>query len=191
MAFETRVALDVDFSVPPGEANSQWHAIAGFKKETMIYDLTPHMHLRGSWFKYEALYPDGNREVLLSVPRYDFNWQTEYRLSEPKRMPAGTWLLCTGGYDNSKTNPNNPDFTKRIHHGEQSFDEMFMGFMNVAEVPAAEEKKLQLGRIVHSRRTLPKSDSANVEKVRVRMSMAPPPGLSFMIVAWRGDVELL
>jgi hypothetical protein len=57
-------------------------------------------------------------------------------------MPAGTWLICTGGYDNSKANPNNPDFAKRVHHGEQSFDEMFMGFMNVAEVPATESKQL-------------------------------------------------
>jgi hypothetical protein len=142
MSFETRVAASLDFDIPPGEPNSRWHAITSFPKDTLIYDLTPHMHLRGSWFKFEALYPNGTREVLLSVPRYDFNWQTEYRLTDPKRMPAGTWLLCTGGYDNSKANPNNPDFSKRIHHGEQSFDEMFMGFMNVAEVPSTEGKQL-------------------------------------------------
>jgi hypothetical protein len=84
--------------------------------------------------KYEALYPNGHRETLLSVPRYDFNWQMEYRLAEPKRMPAGTWILCTGGFDNSPRNPHNPNPAKRVHWGEQSFDEMFIGFMNVAEV---------------------------------------------------------
>ena len=68
------------------------------------------------------------------MPNYDFNWQTEYRLAQPKRVPAGTWLFCTGGHDNSAKNPNNPDPTKRVKHGLQSFEEMFMGFMNVAEV---------------------------------------------------------
>ena len=99
--------------------------------------MIPHMHLRGSWFKFEALFPDGKRETLLSVPKYDFNWQTAYRLAEPRRVPAGTWLLCTGGFDNSAKNPNNPDPAKRVKHGLQSFEEMFMGFMNVADVPAA------------------------------------------------------
>ena len=81
------------------------------------------------------MYPDGRREMLLHVPRYDFNWQLEYVLAEPKKMPAGSWILCTGGFDNSPLNPHNPDPQKRIHWGEQSWDEMFIGFMNVAELP--------------------------------------------------------
>jgi hypothetical protein len=101
----------------------------------MLYDLSPHMHLRGSWFKFEALYPNGKRETLLSVPRYDFNWQHNYRLKEPKRMPAGTWILCTGGFNNSTTNPYNPDAAIHVHWGDQSFDEMFIGFMGIAELP--------------------------------------------------------
>jgi hypothetical protein len=104
---ETRTAENRDFSIPPGEADSRTHALYSFKRDTLIYDLIPHMHLRGSWFKYEALYPDGKKETLLSVPNYDFNWQTEYRLAQPKRVPAGTWLLCTGGFDNSARNPYN------------------------------------------------------------------------------------
>jgi hypothetical protein len=99
----------------------------------VIYDLVPHMHLRGGYFQYEALFPDGKRETLLSVPRYDFNWQTEYRLAQPRRVPAGTWMLCSGAHDNSKQNPYNPDSTRRVKHGLQSHEEMFMGFMNVAE----------------------------------------------------------
>ena len=83
--------------------------------------------------KFEALKPDGTRQILLSVPRYDFNWQTEYYLTEPKHLEAGTWILCTGGFDNSKLNPSNPDPAKRVKWGEQSFEEMFVGFMNVAE----------------------------------------------------------
>jgi hypothetical protein len=134
VVFETRTAENRDFNIPPGEADSRTHALYSFRRDTIIYDLIPHMHLRGPWFKYEALYPDGKKETLLSVPNYDFNWQTEYRFAQPKRVPAGTWLLCTGGFDNSAKNPNNPDPTKRVKHGLQSFEEMFMGFMNVAEV---------------------------------------------------------
>ena len=93
------------------------------------------MHLRGSWMKYEALYPDGNRETLLSVPRYDFNWQTTYRFATPKRVPKGTWLLCTGGFDNSSRNPSNPDAAKRVKWGDQSWDEMFIGFFQASDVP--------------------------------------------------------
>jgi hypothetical protein len=137
LVLETRAAENRDFSIPPGEADARTHAVYAFRRETLIYDLIPHMHLRGSWFKYEALYPNGKKETLLAVPNYDFNWQTEYRLAEPKRVPAGTWLLCTGGFDNSPKNPNNPDPSKRVKHGLQSFEEMFMGFMNVAEVESA------------------------------------------------------
>lgn len=139
LVLETRTAEDTTFSIPPGEPDARVHALYCFKKDTLIYDLIPHMHLRGSWFKYEALHGDGRRETLLHVPNYDFNWQTEYRFAQPKRVPAGTWLLCTGGFDNSAKNPNNPEPTKRVKHGLQSFDEMFMGFMNVAELPAAKD----------------------------------------------------
>ncbi len=136
LRYETRFAIEQDLNLTPGEGDIRSHAIAGFKRDTMLYGFVPHMHTRGAWMKYEALYPDGKRETLLSVPRYDFNWQIEYRLAEPKRMPAGTWILCSGGFDNSTRNPHNPDASKRVRWGEQSFDEMFIGFMNVAELPS-------------------------------------------------------
>jgi len=135
MALQTSGAYNPDFFVPPHVAQSSSYAIYGFKKDSWLYDLAPHMHLRGAWFNYEALYPDGRRETLLSVPRYDFKWQTIYQLTEPKKMPAGTWLLCTGGFDNSARNPANPDPDKPIVWGDQSFDEMFIGFFNMAKIP--------------------------------------------------------
>jgi peroxiredoxin len=138
MALQTHAAYNPDVLVPPHESQAPSYAIAGFKHDTWLFDLAPHMHLRGSWFKYEALYPDGERETLLSVPRYDFNWQTIYRLNEPKKMPAGTWIFCTGGFDNSARNPANPNPDKRVKWGDQSFDEMFIGFMDVAKVPPAD-----------------------------------------------------
>jgi peroxiredoxin len=135
LAIEDRAALNTDFSIPPGEPDARTFGVHGFKRDSLIYGLSPHMHLRGSWMKYEALYPDGNREVLLSVPRYDFNWQTTYRFATPKRVPKGTWLLCTGGFDNSSLNPSNPDAAKRVKWGDQSWDEMFIGFFQASDVP--------------------------------------------------------
>lgn len=134
LVLETRTTETRDLNIPPGEADARAFCIYHFKRDTLIFDLVPHMHLRGSWFKYEALFPNGKRELLLSVPRYDFNWQTEYRLAEPRRVSAGTWILCSGAHDNSKQNPHNPDATRRVKYGLQSHEEMFMGFMNVAEV---------------------------------------------------------
>jgi hypothetical protein len=131
---EVRATETRDFELAPGMADTQHFCHYCFKRDTLIYDLSPHMHLRGSWFKFQLLYPDGHRETMLSVPNYDFNWQTSYRLAEPKRVPAGTWMLCTGGHDNSVKNANNPDPTKTVRWGLQSWDEMFMGFMTVAEL---------------------------------------------------------
>ena len=92
----------------------------------------PHMHLRGKDFKYEVVYPDGKRETLLSVPHYDFSWQSTYRLEKPLHLPAGTKIECTAHYDNSKDNLNNPDPTKTVRWGDQTWDEMMIGFVDYA-----------------------------------------------------------
>ena len=128
-------AEDVD--IPPGVSEARHHATYAFKKPATIYGLAPHMHVRGKWMRYELLSPDGSKEVLLHVPRYDFNWQHNYGLSKPRRVPAGSWLLVTGAFDNSATHPGNPDPTKRVRFGLQSWDEMFIGFFDVADEPEA------------------------------------------------------
>ena len=92
------------------------------------------MHLRGKDFRYEVVYPDGRRETLLSVPRYDFNWQSNYRLEKPLRLPAGTKIECTAHYDNSKDNLNNPDPNKSVRWGDQTWDEMMIGFVDYAYI---------------------------------------------------------
>jgi hypothetical protein len=81
--------------------------------------------------KFETLYPDGRKEIIASIPRYDFNWQLTYQLAQPKKIPAGTWAVLSGGWDNSRRNPANPDPKKTVHWGDQSFDEMFLGWYNV------------------------------------------------------------
>ena len=93
------------------------------------------MHLRGKSFTFEALYPDGSQEILLDVPHYDFNWQLTYRLAEPKRLPKGTTVRCTATFDNSADNLANPDPTATVTWGEQSWDEMMIGFFDVKPAP--------------------------------------------------------
>ncbi len=92
------------------------------------------MHLRGKSFRFEAEYPDGKKEILLDVPRYDFNWQLRYELAEPKRMPKGTKLLCTAHYDNSETNLANPDPKDKVRWGDQTWEEMMIGFFSAVPV---------------------------------------------------------
>lgn len=131
-------AYNFNFTIEPGAAESETSSMICLKQDSLLYAMSPHMHLRGSWMSYEALYPTGERELLLSVPNYDFNWQTSYNLAQPKQMPAGTWIICRGGFDNSTANPNNPDPKKRVNWGEQSFEEMFIGFMETSEAPKPE-----------------------------------------------------
>ena len=103
-------------------------------RDVMLYELSPHMHYRGKWFRYDAAYPDGTSETLLNVPQYDFNWQSGYRLTEPKRLPAGTVIRVRGAFDNSPQNPFNPNPNVVVRGGDQTDDEMFIGYLNYAEL---------------------------------------------------------
>jgi len=116
------------FTIPPGASNYQITAKTTFEHDTWIASMTPHMHTRGKAFRYEATYPNSETEVLLDVPRYDFNWQTTYQLEEPKLMPKGTTLLCTAVWDNSEDNLSNPDPNKQVTWGDQTWEEMMIGF---------------------------------------------------------------
>lgn len=95
-----------------------------------LLSMSPHMHLRGKSFRYEVHFPDGRRKILLDVPKYDFNWQLRYDLQEPLDLPRGTRLVCTAIYDNSDSNPANPDPTRRVSWGDQTWEEMLIGFFS-------------------------------------------------------------
>jgi hypothetical protein len=147
-------APNVLFTIPAGASESDYETTAlsaplSATKAVYLYEMSPHMHLRGARFKYEAIYPAGHdpaSEVLLSVPYYDFHWQTLYRLVQPKYLPAGTRIRCTGAWDNSTLNqelmeayadssdsrylPDRP-----VSWGDQSYDEMFIGYFNYAIIP--------------------------------------------------------
>jgi peroxiredoxin/mono/diheme cytochrome c family protein len=122
---------NLDLRIPPGADNHQVEADFAFRAEAGVLSFMPHMHLRGKDFLVEALYPDGKKEILLSVPRYDFNWQSVYRLAEPKQLPRGTRLHCVAHFDNSAKNPNNPDATEEVHWGDQTWEEMMIGWTDL------------------------------------------------------------
>jgi mono/diheme cytochrome c family protein len=100
-----------------------------FERDVVLHSLMPHAHLRGKASKFTARYPDGTQEVLLSVPKYDFNWQTHYLLKQPKRLPAGTKVIFDMTWDNSAQNPANPDPNRAVPWGEQTWDEMNAGWI--------------------------------------------------------------
>lgn len=129
-----QIAIDQEFLIPPGAASYAVDATYHAKVDEYLISMTPHMHVRGKSFKYVAHFPDGRREVLLNVPRYDFNWQLKYVLNEPVHIPPGTEIRCDAIFDNSEHNPSNPDPTIPIGWGDQSFDEMMIGFMETVPV---------------------------------------------------------
>ena len=127
-------------------ANAKDHKLQGeqlIERDAYLYGMTPHMHFRGKYMSYTAEYPDGTSEILLSVPKYNFNWQFSYRLKEPLFLPAGTKLVVKGAMDNSDRNPFNPDPSKPVHFGLQTKHEMFFGFTTlryVGDTPFIEEE---------------------------------------------------
>jgi peroxiredoxin/mono/diheme cytochrome c family protein len=125
----TDLAINSDFLVPPGADNFEVHSWRAFNKEdALILSFMPHMHLRGKAFRYELKYPDGTIEVLLDIPKYDFNWQNTYELAEPKFVPKGSKLHCVAHFDNSESNLANPDPTRSVGWGEQTWEEMMIGW---------------------------------------------------------------
>lgn len=128
----TKLMLDLDLSIPPGEPGHTVSHTWLVKQDVDLFAFMPHMHLRGKSFRYDAIYEDGREEVLLDVPRWDFNWQHRYVLATPKRLPAGTQIRSTAVYDNSASNPFNPDPTVEVHAGPQSWEEMYNGYFDFA-----------------------------------------------------------
>ncbi|MCS6850503.1 MAG: redoxin domain-containing protein [Gemmataceae bacterium] len=121
------------FRIPPGAAHHRVEAVYRFERPVRLIGFMPHMHLRGKDFLYEAVFPDGTREILLSVPRFQFNWQAAYRLAEPRRIPKDTRIRCVAHYDNSANNPNNPDPTQFVFWGNQTWEEMMIGWVDFVE----------------------------------------------------------
>jgi Copper type II ascorbate-dependent monooxygenase, C-terminal domain len=123
------------FVIPPGDANYRIEVSGTLPNEATLISLFPHMHLRGKGFEYLLVEPNGKIETLLRVNNYDFNWQLNYRLAQPRVLPAGTRLQWIGYFDNSANNPRNPDPKAEVRFGEQSWEEMMIGFFDIAVDP--------------------------------------------------------
>ena len=117
------------FKIPAGAPNHRVTAGYTFDRDVQLISYMPHMHMRGKDMKYEVVFPDGRRQTLLWVPKFDFNWQTVYRLKEPMMIPKGTRIIVTAHFDNSAKNEHNPDPTKAVRWGDPSYDEMMIGWI--------------------------------------------------------------
>jgi len=124
----TRPVLQTAFEIPAGHPNYEVRSSFTFNEAAQLYSFMPHMHLRGKDFEYKAVFPDGTSKILLSVPRYDFSWQTYYVLKEPIAVPKGTRIECVAHFDNSTNNRYNPDPTKAVRWGDQTWEEMMIGW---------------------------------------------------------------
>jgi thiol-disulfide isomerase/thioredoxin len=126
----TRTIMEPMFAIPPMVSQHRVDSTTTFDKPVVVLALAPHMHLRGKDFLFELAGKEGKKETLLSVPKYDFNWQTFYELAAPRHLPKGTKIDCVAHFDNSPANPNNPDPWKIVTWGPQTWDEMMLGFVD-------------------------------------------------------------
>jgi hypothetical protein len=128
----TTSVVQSGLNIPPEEANYQTSATLPEElPDCELLGMSPHMHLRGKSFRYTLLNADGSKEILLDVPHYDFNWQTGYRLAEPRKLSAGSRILGEAAFDNSAANRNNPDPTSWVKWGDQTTDEMMIGYFDI------------------------------------------------------------
>jgi hypothetical protein len=126
----TRPIMNMRFAIPPGDPNYRVESSFTFTEDGQIHSLMPHMHLRGKDFEYRVAFPDGTSKIILSVPKYDFAWQSYYVLKEPVRAPKGTRVDCVAHFDNSTKNKYNPDPTREVRWGDQTWEEMMIGWMS-------------------------------------------------------------
>lgn len=135
----TTSGLNRDFRIP---SNTESHPVEARSHRpiggSLLLGMMPHMHLRGKSFRYTAQYPSGEKEILLDVPRYDFNWQMAYRLSQPKQIPEGTKFQLNATFDNSENNLHNPNANQSVRWGDQTYEEMMIGYFDIA-IPIKDE----------------------------------------------------
>ena len=138
----TLAATTNKFEIAAGDPNYRVDSKFEFARDARVVAFLPHMHLRGKDFEYRVKYPDGRTETLLKVPHYSFSWQLSYFPAKELELPAGSVIECTAHYDNSANNPNNPDPTRAVRYGDQSWEEMMFGFFDVAMDPKMDPKDL-------------------------------------------------
>jgi hypothetical protein len=136
IALRSTPLINGSLHIPPGAANHRVDAAMTINNDILLFSMVPHTHVRGIRWRYEAVYPGGRRETILSVPNYDFDWQHEYVFREPLRLPAGTKIEASAWYDNSPANKSNPDPTKDVWWGDQTYEEMMFTSLTFSVVTA-------------------------------------------------------
>jgi hypothetical protein len=129
------MVLQPRFVIPAYDGNAEVKGLVKLQRDVVVTTYTPHMHVRGKDMTYIAHYPDGTTETLLRVPKYDFNWQITYELATPKILPKGTEVEVIAHYDNSTNNKFNPDPSKDVRWGDQTWEEMMIGFFSTVVEP--------------------------------------------------------
>jgi hypothetical protein len=140
--------LDASLTIPPNTKAHKEKLEHVFENDIMLYSLLPHSHLRGRASKFTAHYPDGHDEILLSVPKYDFDWQPIYVLNPSKFMPAGTRVVLDMTWDNSAQNPRNPNPDKTVYWGDQTWEEMNVGWFRFRAADDDDRRKYELNSAV-------------------------------------------
>jgi hypothetical protein len=156
---QTLSAVNGIFKIPPGDPNYRVDASFEIRKPVTLASIHPHMHARGKDFEYRVVFPNGETRTILRVPQYNWHWQLWYNLAEPIDLPPGARIECTAHFDNSRNNPENPDPTKTVIWGQQSWDEMMVGFFNLVYDPKISPKDLlPEKKVAASTRTSPASN---------------------------------
>jgi hypothetical protein len=147
LLIESGVGTDPNkLAIPPNDANYETQpAEFTFLVDAELHWLSPHMHLRGKDMKYKLVYPDGREQVVLNVPRYDFNWQLGYDLAQPIKVPKGAKLIVVAHYDNSAGNKFNPDPSQTVYYGNMTWEEMFAPFFAITVDKSVDPKKAVKG----------------------------------------------
>ncbi|MEZ6029986.1 MAG: hypothetical protein R3C46_09555 [Hyphomonadaceae bacterium] len=159
--------VDQFIEIPPNDGNHMETAYFLFPKDAILHTAVVHAHYRGTYSKLELLKPDGERTTILNVPFYDFNWQRMYEFAEPISIPAGSKVIATYIYDNSKRNPANPNPDETVVWGDQSFEEMFYTSMRYRWVDETVEHQTNYDQLLNKTRLLGMLDDDLDEKVQM------------------------
>ncbi len=182
----TGIIANAVFAILPGDADQEVAAEATFAEDVNVWTMHPHMHLRGKDMTYTAIYPDGRREMVLRVPKYDFGWQTDYWLAEPLALPKGSTLHVSAHFDNSAANRNNPDPTATVRWGDQTWEEMMIGFFTYTVEGATAAPALQRSASSASQETPARRTTAAAARDTPRTPWGEPD----LQGTWTSEAEL-
>ncbi|WP_334160581.1 redoxin family protein [Phenylobacterium sp.] len=193
LMMRSTVVVDNSIVIPPGAARHKETAYVEFPKEALLYSAFPHAHYRGYASDLWVQYPSGEKKLLLAMPRYDFNWQREYTFAEPIKIPAGSRVIANYWYDNSKRNPANPDPSKEIVWGDQSWEEMFYTALRFRWIDETATKQVNYDELMNQTRMVGMMDDnvdGKLQKAELRGRAGEMIGKYWAMLDKNGDAAL-